>query len=90
MNDPLFLHKNGVKDDYLTQEKQEKMRKTLEAGGQYYPTDTAGVIDEWAALAMQQDNYWNQRMEEEKAMKRMMQKQYMDDLDWQRKMKGRI
>jgi len=45
------------------------MHANLENGKQYYPTDTAGVIDEWAALAMQQDNYWNRKAEQEKAEK---------------------
>jgi len=60
------------------------MMSTLDKGGQYYPTDTTGVIDEWAALAMQNDNYWAQHGEQEKVNKRLRQKQYFDDLDNQR------
>ena len=67
----MFLHKNGVKVDYLTDRKQENMQKYIKNGGNYYPTDTAGVIDEWAALARQQDNLWNQKMEQDKAEKRI-------------------
>ena len=47
------------------------MQKYIKNGGNYYPTDTAGVIDEWAALARQQDNLWNQKMEQDKAEKRI-------------------
>ena len=64
------------------------MHANLENGKQYYPTDTAGVIDEWAALAMQQDNYWNRKAEQEKAEKKLRQQQYLQDLDRQRKFKG--
>ena len=77
-----------MKVDYLTDDKLHSMKKAVDGGGQYYPTDTGGVIDEWAALAMQQDNYWRLKMEQDKIDKRLRQKQYLDDLDQQRRMKG--
>ena len=48
-----------MKKDYLSPYKMEKMKKTLEDGKQYYPTDNSGVIDEWGALARHQDALWN-------------------------------
>lgn len=47
------------------------MRKHIEGGGRYYPTDSGGVIDEWAAVARHQDLLWAQKMEQEKAEKRI-------------------
>lgn len=47
------------------------MKKNIDRGGNYYPTDSAGVIDEWAAIARQQDQIYQQKLEEDKANKKI-------------------
>jgi tRNA G46 methylase TrmB len=64
------------------------MQKLLDQGNQYYPTDNSGVIDEWAALALQQDSFWKQRMQQDKLNKKVIQQQYFQDLENQRRPKG--
>ena len=75
-----------MKKDYLTPYKQATMKRQLEEGKQYYPTDNDGVIDEWGALAKHQDALWEAYRKQEKVKKRTQQQSYAKELEAQRTM----
>ena len=86
-NDPLKGHTAGMKKDYSTPYKQESMKRQLEEGKQYYPTDNQGVIDEWGALAQHQDALWEAYRKQEKVKKKTLQASYAKELDAQKSMR---
>ena len=54
----------------MSPHKQASIKRHIEEGKQYYPTDTAGIIDEWGALAKHQDALWEACQKQEKVKKK--------------------
>jgi hypothetical protein len=76
-----------MKKDYLSPYKQETMRRQVEEGKQYYPTDNQGVIDEWGAMAKHQDALWDAYKNQEKQRKKEQSRAYAAELDAQRSLR---
>jgi hypothetical protein len=63
------------------EEKQDKIRELYEEKHlRYYPVDTKGQLDEWAAVIKHQDDIYKTEMERRRMDKANQQKQYYEDL----------
>lgn len=90
VNDSLKSRSYGVKKDYA--EKLDKISQNGTTHKQYYPISSDGNIDEWQALAKQQQELVKKHNQDEKQQQTVQKKQLYNHLDRQRyeKIQGKL
>lgn len=84
INDPLKGRAYGMKRENDQERSLEKTQNYEQKGGQYYPTDRSGKVDEWGAMVKHMTARNEIIQKEKHEEKKNQQQEYQRFLDMQR------